>query len=52
MKQQNMKVQWLGVNNLTVQFFKIILAGSNLVFDDQSVRSREIRNSSRVELAV
>ena len=42
MKQQNMKVQWLGVNNLTVQFFKIILAGSNLVFDDQSVRSRKI----------
>ena len=47
-----MKVQWLGVNNLTVQFFKIILAGSNLVFDDQSVRSRKIGHGSRVELAI
>ena len=52
MKRQNMKVQWLGVNNLTVQFFKIILAGSNLVFDDQSVRSGKITVRSSVEFAI
>ena len=41
----------LGVSNLTVQLFEVVLAGSYVPLDDERVRPREIRHSPGVELA-
>ena len=42
----------LGVSNLTVQFFEVVLAGPDLVLDNESVRSGKVGHGARVESPV